>query len=125
MHANIERLGSECLGANEAIYSVSIRQSVCLVLCLMKEYILVSIILESLSRVEDSIYLNPLSELAKKRQELNDVPVESGVFRIEGPSQFVADPSRCGTLLILLYFTHFTHIILLTCTLPIYNTIIA
>ena len=73
---------------------MSIRQSVCLVLCLMKEYILVSIILESLSRVEDSIYLNPLSELAKKRQELNDVPVESGVFRIEGPSQFVADPSR-------------------------------
>ena len=58
----------------------------------MKEYILVSIILESLSRVEDSIYQNPLSELAKKR--LSDVPVETGVFRIEAPSQFVADPSR-------------------------------
>ena len=65
-----------------------------LVLCLMKEYF-VSIVIESLSRVEDSIYLSPLSELAKKRQqELNDVPVESGVFRIEGPAQFVADPSR-------------------------------
>ena len=57
----------------------------------MKE-VLVSIILESLSRVEDSIYLSPLSELAKKR--LSDVPVETGVFRIEAPSQFVADPSR-------------------------------
>ena len=68
---------------------------VCLSCSLSHERVLVSIILESLSRVEDSIYLSPLSELAKKRQqELSDVPVESGVFRIEGPAQFVADPSR-------------------------------
>ena len=40
---------------------------------------------ESLTRIEDDlIYNSPLSELAKKRrQEQQDVPVESGVFKIE------------------------------------------
>ena len=53
------------------------------------------VIIDSPSRVEDSLYQNPLSELAKKRQqEMNDVPVEPGVFRIEDPPLCVADPSR-------------------------------
>ena len=61
---------------------------------LSHERVLVSLIIECFSRVEDSIYLNPLSELAKKRQQELDVPVEPGVFRIEDPPLCVADPSR-------------------------------
>ena len=50
--------------------------------------------IDSLPRVEDSMYLSPLSELAKKRQQEQNVPVEPGVFRIEDPPLCVADPSR-------------------------------
>lgn len=69
--------------------------SVSAVLCLDPKRVPLSIILESLARVEDSMYLSPLSELAKKHQrEIDDVPVEAGVFRIEEPPHGVSDPSR-------------------------------